>query len=139
MEEILINIFFSTASSINLTYSMMFSPRQFPGRQNSRKSRRLIRLLCSAIVKFNDQTSGPCFTSLTVRHVGIFINSANQALRAEVTVPNYVQHQSYLYTRRTQPPAPHPLKFIPLQASCDAYNFSFWPRTINDWNNLLSY
>ena len=55
--------------------------------------------------------------------------SLNQ--QADVTIPTYVQHQNLLCTRRT-----HPLKFIPLQTSCDGYKFSFWPRTINDWNNL---
>jgi len=55
--------------------------------------------------------------------------SLNQ--QADETIPTYVQHQSLLCSRRA-----HPIKFIPLQASCDAYKFSFWPRTINDWNNL---
>ena len=45
----------------------------------------------------------------------------------------YVQHQSSLKTR-----APHPLKFIPLQPFCDTYKYSFWPRTIIDWNSLPS-
>ena len=30
-----------------------------------------------------------------------------------------------------------PMKFIPIQTSCDEYKYSFWPRTINDWNSLL--
>ena len=31
----------------------------------------------------------------------------------------------------------HPMKFIPVQTSCDEYKYSlFWPRTINDWNSL---
>ncbi|CAH3124074.1 unnamed protein product, partial [Pocillopora meandrina] len=27
-------------------------------------------------------------------------------------------------------------EFIPLQPSCDTYKYSFWPRTITDWNSL---
>ena len=30
-----------------------------------------------------------------------------------------------------------PMKFIPVQTSCDKYKYSFWPRIINDWNSLL--
>ena len=30
----------------------------------------------------------------------------------------------------------HPVKFIPVQTSCDEYKYSSWPRTINDWNSL---
>ena len=32
----------------------------------------------------------------------------------------------------------HPLKIISLQPSCDTYKYSFWPRTIIDWNSLPS-
>ena len=53
--------------------------------------------------------------------------------QAAIDIPCYVQHQSSLKTR-----APHPLKFIPLQPSCDTYKYSFWPRTIIDWNSLPS-
>ena len=53
--------------------------------------------------------------------------------QAAIDIPCYVQHQSSLKTR-----APHPLKFIPLQLPCDTYKYSFWPRTIIDWNSLLS-
>ena len=28
-----------------------------------------------------------------------------------------------------------PMKFILVQ-TCDKYKYSFWPRTINDWNSL---
>ena len=31
-----------------------------------------------------------------------------------------------------------PMKFIPVQTSCDEYKYSFWPKTINDWNSLPS-
>ena len=31
-----------------------------------------------------------------------------------------------------------PMKFIPVQTSCDEYKYSFWPRTINEWNSLPS-
>ena len=46
-------------------------------------------------------------------------------------IPGYVHHQSFLNTRSS-----HPLKFIPLQPSSDTYKYSFWPRTIIDWNGL---
>ena len=48
-----------------------------------------------------------------------------------IDIPGYVHHQSSLKTRSS-----HPLKFIPLQLSCDMYKYSFWPRTIIDWNSL---
>ena len=47
-----------------------------------------------------------------------------------INIPSNV-HQSSLKTRSS-----HPLKFIPLQPSCDTYKYSFWPRTITDWNSL---
>ena len=47
--------------------------------------------------------------------------------QAAIDIPCYVHHQSSLKTR-----ASHPLKFIPLQPSCDTYKYSFWPRTIID-------
>ena len=53
--------------------------------------------------------------------------------QAAIDIPCYVQHQSFLKTR-----ASHPLKFIPLQPSWDTYKYSFWPRTIIDWNSLPS-
>ena len=53
--------------------------------------------------------------------------------QAAIDIPCYVHHQSSLKTR-----ASHPLKFIPLQPSCDTYKYSFWRRTIIDWNSLPS-
>ena len=53
--------------------------------------------------------------------------------QAAIDIPCYVQHKSFLKTR-----ASHPLKFIPLQPSWDTYKYSFWPRTIIDWNSLPS-
>ena len=47
-----------------------------------------------------------------------------------INIPSNV-HQSSLKTRSS-----HPLKFIPLQPSCDTYKYSFWPRAIIDWNSL---
>jgi len=44
----------------------------------------------------------------------------------EITVPTYVQHQKLQRTGH-----PHPL-----QATCDAYKFSFWPLSIKDGNSL---
>ena len=52
---------------------------------------------------------------------------------AAINIPPYVHHQSSLKTRSS-----HPMKFIPLQTSCDTYKYSFWPRTISDWNKLPS-
>ena len=53
--------------------------------------------------------------------------------QAAIDILCYVHHQSSLKTR-----ASHLLKFIPLQRSCGTYKFSFWPRTIIDWNSLPS-
>ena len=53
--------------------------------------------------------------------------------QAAIDIPWYVHHQSSLKTR-----ASHPLKFIPLQPSCDTYKYSFWTRTIIDWKSLPS-
>ena len=50
---------------------------------------------------------------------------------AEITAPTYVQHQQFQRTRHS-----HPRKFTQLQATCDAYNLSVWPRTIKDWKSL---
>ena len=53
--------------------------------------------------------------------------------RRQVAIPCYVHHQSSLKTK-----ASHPLKFTPLQPSCVTYKYSFWPRTVIDWNSLPS-
>ena len=53
--------------------------------------------------------------------------------QAAIDIRCYVHHQSSLKNR-----ASHPLKFIPLQPFCDTYKYSFWPRTIIDWNSLPS-
>ena len=53
--------------------------------------------------------------------------------KAAIDIPYYIQYQSFLNTR-----ASHPLKFIPLQPSWDTYKYSFWRRTIIDWNSLPS-
>ena len=54
-------------------------------------------------------------------------------MRQETVERRVIEGQSFLKTR-----ASHPLKFIPLQPSCDTYKYSFWPRTIIDWNSLPS-
>ena len=54
-------------------------------------------------------------------------------LRQETVERRVIEGQSFLKTR-----ASHPLKFIPLQPSCDTYKYSFWPRTIIVWNSLPS-
>ena len=43
----------------------------------------------------------------------------------------YVKHKTVTKTRNCDP-----MKFIPIQTSCDEYKYSFWPGTINDWNSL---
>ena len=48
-----------------------------------------------------------------------------------VSIPEYLKPQSCLKSRFS-----HPNKFVPLQLRSDTYKFSFWPRTIRDWNNL---
>ena len=48
-----------------------------------------------------------------------------------IKIPPYVQHKPVQKTRKS-----HPLKFLSLQSNCDTYKFSFWPRTIKDWNAL---
>ena len=50
---------------------------------------------------------------------------------AAVNILLYIEHKPTLKTRRS-----HPLKFLPLHTNCDAYKYSFWPSTIQDWNNL---
>ena len=54
-------------------------------------------------------------------------------IKDAIDIPCYVHHQSSLKTR-----ASHTLKFIPLQPSRDTYKYSFWPRTIIDWDKLPS-
>ena len=58
----------------------------------------------------------------------------HKALHSEaaVNIPLYIEHKPTMKTRRS-----HSLKFIPLHTRCDEYKYSFWPRTIQDWNNLL--
>ena len=48
-----------------------------------------------------------------------------------INIPPYVKYQTVTKTRNS-----FPVKFIPVQTSCDEYKYSFWPRTINDWNSL---
>ena len=57
----------------------------------------------------------------------------HKALHSEaaVNIPLYIEHKPTMKTRRS-----HSLKFIPLHTRCDEYKYSFWPRTIQDWNNL---
>ena len=52
--------------------------------------------------------------------------------QAAINIPPYVKHKTVMKTRNSDP-----MKFIPVQTSCDEYKYSFWPRTINDWNSLL--
>ena len=51
--------------------------------------------------------------------------------QAAINIPPYVKHKTVMKTRNSDP-----MKFIPIQTSCDEYKYSFWPRTINDWNSL---
>ena len=51
--------------------------------------------------------------------------------QAAINIPPYVKHKIVMKTRNSDP-----VTFIPIQTSCDEYKYSFWPRTINDWNSL---
>ena len=51
--------------------------------------------------------------------------------QAAINIPSYVKHQTVTKTRNSDP-----MKFIPVQTSCDEYKYSFWPRAINEWNRL---
>mgnify|MGYP001792394009 CR=1 FL=1 len=46
-------------------------------------------------------------------------------------IPPYVKHKTVTKTRNSDP-----MQFILVQTSSDEYIYSFWPRTINDWNSL---
>ena len=52
---------------------------------------------------------------------------------AAINIPPYVKHKTVMKTRNSDP-----MKFFPIQTSCDEYKYSFWPTTINDWNSLPS-
>ena len=49
--------------------------------------------------------------------------------QAAINIPpySYVKHKTVMKTRNSDP-----MKFIPVQTSCDEYKYSFWPTTIND-------
>ena len=52
--------------------------------------------------------------------------------QAAINIPPYVEHKTVMKTRNSDS-----MKFIPVQTSCDEYKlYSFWLRTINDWNSL---
>ncbi len=51
--------------------------------------------------------------------------------QAAINIPPYVKHKTVIKTRNSDP-----MKFIPIQITCDEYKYSFWPKTINDWNGL---
>ena len=50
----------------------------------------------------------------------------------QISVPEYVTSQT-LHTRRVEDDAP---LLIPLDANRDFYKYSFWPRSIVQWNAL---
>ena len=46
--------------------------------------------------------------------------------QAAINIPPYVKHKTVMKTRNS-----HPMKFIPVQTSCDEYKlYSYRPRTI---------
>ena len=51
--------------------------------------------------------------------------------QAAINITHYAKSKTVMTTRNSDP-----IKFIPVQTSCDEYKCSFWPRTINDWNSL---
>ena len=50
--------------------------------------------------------------------------------QAAINIP-HAKHKTVMKTRNSDP-----MTFIPVQTSCDEYKYSFWRRTINDWNSL---
>ena len=51
--------------------------------------------------------------------------------KASLDVPPHVIHKQDQRTRGS-----HPLKFLRPHSKCDEYKYSYWPRTIKDWNSL---
>ena len=52
--------------------------------------------------------------------------------QAAINIPASVKHKTITKTGDSDP-----MKYTGVQTSCDEYKYSFWPRTINDWNSLL--
>ena len=50
-----------------------------------------------------------------------------------IPIPEYIQRQTIKSTRQY-----HPLKFRPMKVSTNVYKYSYFPRTISDWNSLPS-
>ena len=50
-----------------------------------------------------------------------------------IPVPDYIQRQTTSSTRQY-----HPSKFRVMKANNNVYKYSFFPRTILDWNDLQS-
>ena len=48
-----------------------------------------------------------------------------------ITIPDYVQRQTLSHTRQS-----HPARFRVMGPTTNVYKFSFFPRTILDWNEL---
>ena len=48
---------------------------------------------------------------------------------AAINIPPYVKHEIVTKLRISDA-----MKFIRVQTACDEYKYSFWSRTINDWN-----
>ena len=51
--------------------------------------------------------------------------------QAAINIPPHVKLKTVMKIRNSDP-----MKFIPIQTSCDEYKYSFWPSKINDWNSL---
>ena len=51
--------------------------------------------------------------------------------QAAISIPPHVKHQTVTKTQNSDS-----MKFTPVETSCDEYKYSFWPRTINDFNSL---
>ena len=50
-----------------------------------------------------------------------------------IPIPEYVQRQTMKSTRQY-----HPMKFHPMEVSTNVYKYSYFLKTISDWNNLPS-
>ena len=59
------------------------------------------------------------------------LNVTSVTVELPINRPHYVKHKTVTKTRNLDP-----MKFIPVQTSCDKNKYSFWPRIINDWNSL---
>jgi len=115
---------------------LILSMHQLPGihilqenRTNSTKSRRDYRRTTSASQLISELGG----QSLAERRKTCRLTLLYKAINGLVAIPiDELEHTS-ICTRNCGPDA-----FIILQSRVDAYKFSFFPRTVTDWNSLPS-